>query len=82
MFSNDMVGERAYIDKPGLEDATRFQEVGFEILDGYYFNEGHNNTIKQTIRHLYSKRRALNKTKNPAHFVIKEIMNSMYGKTI
>ena len=47
-----MVGETVYIDKTGLEDAITFQEIEFEILDGYYFNEGHNNTVKTTIRHL------------------------------
>ena len=80
-FSNDIVGETVYIDKTRSEDAIEFQEIEFEILDGYYFNEGHNNTIKNTIRHLYSTRRDLKKTKNPSQLVIKEIMNTMYGKT-
>ena len=81
MFSNDMVGETVYIDKTGLEDAVEFQEIEFEILDGYYFNEGHNDTIKQTIKLLYSLRSDLKKKKNPAQLVIKEIMKIMYGKT-
>ena len=71
MLSNDMVGETVYIDDTGLEDDITFQEIEFEILDGYYFNEGHNNTINNTIRHLYSKRKELKKTKNPAQLVIK-----------
>ena len=45
MFTNDMVGETVYIDKTALEGAITFQEVEFEILDGCYFNEGHNNTM-------------------------------------
>ena len=49
MFSNDMVGEAVYIDKTGLEDAITFQEIDFEILDDYYFNEGHNNAIKNIL---------------------------------
>jgi hypothetical protein len=57
MFSNDIVGETVYIDKTALEDAITFQEIEFEILDGYYFNEGHNNAINNTIRRLYSKRK-------------------------
>ena len=64
MFNNDMVGETVYIDKTGLEDAIEFQEIEFEILDGYYFNERHNNTIKTTIRHLYSLRSDLKKKRN------------------
>ena len=67
MLSNDMVGETVYIDKTGLEDAITCQEIEFEILDGYYFNEGHNNTIKTTIRHLYSMRSDLKKKKRTQH---------------
>ena len=66
-----MVGETVYIDKTALEDAISFQEIEFEILDAYYFNEGHNNTTNNTIRHLYSKRKELKKTKNPTQTVIK-----------
>ena len=71
MFDNDMVGETVCTDKTGLEDAITSQEIEFELLDGYYFNAGHNNTIKQTIRHIHSKRRNLKTTQNPAQLVIK-----------
>ena len=54
-----MVGELVFIDKTSLEDAINFQDMEFEIIDGYYFNEGHNDTIKQVIKHLYSKRKVL-----------------------
>ena len=57
MFSNDVVGETIYIDKTALEDAIQFQDIDFEILDGYYFNEGHNDKIKYVIKHLYTKRK-------------------------
>ena len=77
MFSNDMVGESVYIDKTGMEDAIEFQEIEFEMLNGYCFNEGHNNSIQTTIRHFYSMRRELKKTKNPAKIVIKVIIKSM-----
>jgi hypothetical protein len=54
----------------------------FDVIDGYYFNEGHNSKINNVISFLYSKRKQLKKEKNPAQLVIKELMNSMYGKTI
>ena len=82
MFSNDVVGETIYTDKTALEDAIQFQDIDFEILDGYYFNEGHNDKIKYVIKHLYTKRKELKSSKNPAQMVVKELMNSMYGKTI
>ena len=67
MFSNDMVGETVYIDKAALEDAITFQELEFEILDGYYFNKGHNNKIIKTVRHLYSMRSDFKKKKRTQH---------------
>jgi len=82
LFSNDMIGQKVYIDKTGLEDAINFQDIEFEIIDGYYYNEGRNNTINRVIQHLYNKRKELKKNKNPTQIVIKELMNSMYGKTI
>ena len=82
MFSNDVVGETIYTDKTALEDAIQFQDIDFEILDGYYFNEGHNDKIGHVIKHLYTKRKELKSNKNPAQMVVKELMNSMYGKTI
>ena len=80
MFSNDMVGETVYVDKTALEDAIHFQEIECEILDGYYFNEGHNKTINTVIEHLYSKRKELKRAENPTQLVINETVNSMYGK--
>jgi hypothetical protein len=82
IFSNELVGQNIFIDKTGLEDVINFQDIEFEIIDGYYFNEGHNNTINKVIKHLYNKRLELKQQKNPAEIVIKELMNSMYGKTI
>ena len=82
MFSNDVVGETIYTDKTALEDAIHFQDIDFEILDGYYFNEGHNDKICHVIKHLYTKRKEIKSNKNPAQMVVKELMNSMYVKTI
>ena len=81
-FSNDMVGEIVFIDKTALEDAIKFQQIEFEIIDGYYFSQGHNTKIKEVTSRLYLKRKELKKDKNPAQLVFKELMNSMYGKTI
>jgi hypothetical protein len=82
VFTNEMVNETIYIDKTSLEDLLKFQSVEFEVIDGYYFNEGRNDQIKITIKHLYDLRKRLKKDKNPAQVVIKLLMNSMYGKTI
>ena len=47
-----------YLDKYGLEDALEFQDIEFEILDGYYFDEGFNTTINDKIRNIFNIRAA------------------------
>ena len=71
-----------YIDKVGLEEIITYHEAEFEITDGYYFNEGRNNTINNVIEDFYDLRNNFKQEKNPAQMVIKLLMNSMYGKTI
>ena len=56
LFTNDMINETIFIDKTALEDAINFQDIKFDIIDGYYFNEGHNETIKNIIKNLNSKK--------------------------
>ena len=56
-----MSNEIIYVDKVGLEGLITFHEAEFEILDGYYFNEGRNNTINHFINSLYDKRLKLKK---------------------
>ena len=75
-----MDNEIIYIDKVGLEDLIEFHEAEFEIIDGYYYNDGRNETINHVIEDLYNLRLKLKKDKNPAQMVIKLLMNSMYGK--
>ena len=82
VFTNDMDGEIVYIDKTGLEDLITFHKAEFEIIDGYYFDEGRNNKINTVIQHLYDTRLKFKEEKNPAQVAIKLLMNSMYGKTI
>ena len=71
-----------YIDKVGLEELITYHEAEFEIIDGYYYNEGRNNTINHVIKDSYGLRKKLNQEHNPAQVIIKLLMNSMYGKTI
>ena len=62
-FTNDMENEIIYIDKVGLEDLITFHKAEFEIIDGYYFNEGRNNNINHVIEDLYNLRLKLKKDK-------------------
>jgi len=81
-FTNDLIGEIIYIDKTGLEDLIRFQDIDFEIIKGYYFDEGFNDKINEVIKYIFNKRKQLKKEGNNAELIYKLIMNSAYGKTI
>ena len=81
-FTNDMIGKTMYIDKIALEDLIKFQKVEFDVIRGYYFDEGLNTTINDVIKKVFYERVKLKKNKNPAEVVYKLIMNSGYGKSI
>jgi hypothetical protein len=82
MFSNDMVGKTIRVDRYTLEDLIEFQEITFDVIRGYYFNEGFNTTIKSTIEFLFNERLKKKKEGNPSQEIYKLIMNSGYGKSI
>lgn len=71
-----------YVDKTSLEDLIKYQKIKFEIIRGYYFNEGFNYKIKKIMKKLFNERLEKKKEKNPIQIVYKLIMNTAYGKTI
>jgi hypothetical protein len=77
-----MIVKIMIIDKTTTEDLINFQNVEFDILRGYYFDEGFNNKIVETIKYLFSKRALLKKNKNKSEVIYKLIMNAGYGKLI
>ena len=82
LFTNDCIGKHMYVDRFSLEDLIEFQDVSFEILRGYYFNEGFNDKVKEVIRYLFEKRLKLKKEGNKAEMIYKLIMNSSYGRNL
>lgn len=81
-FTNDLIDRIIFIDKTGLEDLINFQNVEFEIIKGYYFDDGFNNKINDVIKFIFDKRLQLKKEKNVGQLIYKLIMNSGYGKAI
>lgn len=81
-FNNEMEDKIIIVDKITLEDLIEFQKIEFEILKGYYFDEGFNNKIVETIKYLFSKRLELKKQGNKSEVIYKLIMNAGYGKLI
>ena len=74
--------ELFYIDKVGLEEIITHHEAEFEVIDGYYYDQGRNNTIIHVIGDLYNLRLKLKQHKNPAQIVIKLLMNSIVKRLL
>ena len=72
-----------FLDKTGLEDAVTFQDVKFEVIDGYYFCQGLNKEIKEQIEVIFNKRLEAKAAGNDGlQQAYKLLMNSSYGKLI
>ena len=80
-FTNDIEGKIIYIDKIALEDLIEYQKIKYEFINGYYYDDGFNNKVNETITHLFNQRLKFKKVKNPVQMIFKEIMNSSYGKS-
>ena len=81
-FTNEMENEIVFLGKTALEDAVEFQEIEYEIISGYYFNEGFNTDIKGLINEIFERRKTLKQEGNPAELIMKLLMNSSYGKLL
>lgn len=81
-FTNDIEGEIISVDKFTLEDAIIHHDIEYEIIDGYYFNEGRNPAMCDLVEELYAARLKLKAEKNPLENIYKLLLNSLYGKFI
>ena len=78
----DMTIDHYYIDKRGLMDLEYFYDIEYDIIRGYYFNEGFNTKINDLIKILFDLRAKYKKEGNPLQETIKLLLNSIYGKSI
>jgi len=81
-WNNEMEDKMIVVDKTTLEDLIEYQKIEFEIVRGYYFDNGFNTKITEIISYLFDMRKKLKKEGNPMEIVYKLMMNSAYGKTI
>ena len=82
VFSNGVEGQEFYVDMTTLEDWINFMDIDFEVIRGYYYDDGRNPQIRKTLQYLFDKRLEKKKDKNPIQVVYKLIMNASYGKSI
>lgn len=81
-FSNDMVGDCMYCSNVVADDMEKMQDIKYEVLQGYYFDEGYNPKLKEFITNIFNERLKMKKDKNPMQLVYKLMMNGCYGRLI
>ncbi len=84
-WTNDLENQVIYVDRPTFEDLCFYSEshderMDFEVIQGYYYDEGRNTRIQDVMRHLFDVRLELKRIKSSAQEGIKLMMNSAYGK--
>ena len=82
LVGKDAVGKHLYCDNTMLEDWVRFHDIDYEIVRGYYYEDGYNTQVNTTIKNLYDGRLKLKAEGNPLEKIIKLIMNSSYGRCL
>ena len=75
-------GDTITVDKTQLEDLIEFHHVEFEVVRGYYYNEGRNMKLQEIITYYFNERLKQKDLDNPIQNVYKLLMNSAYGKTL
>ena len=81
IFDNNPL-DSFYVDKRALLDLKEFYEIDFDIIRGYYFNNGFNSKINVLIHKLFELRKKYKSEHNPLQNTIKLLLNSIYGKSI
>ena len=73
VIPNLSIGEH-WVDLITLEDLIKYHEIKGRVLNGFYYDDDRDYSIRSFIRSLYSKR--------AEHPELKTIMNKIYGYTI
>ena len=71
-----------YVDHITLEDLIKYQDIKFEMINGYYWKGKRDFSIRNQIQRLFQLRKQYKDEDNPIQEIIKLILNSIYGRTI
>lgn len=82
IFTNEMEGKQIYVDRYALENLIEFQQIEYEIIKGYYYNQGWNTRICKVVQDMVNRRKEMQKINNPIQEVYKLFCNSGYGMLI
>lgn len=53
---NDYIGKTIYVDREMLSIFEEYHKIEYELVKGYYFDEGHNNKINEVIQNVFNQR--------------------------
>lgn len=65
-----------------LQDLIHFQEIEFDLVEGFYYAANRNVECQKVIQYLFDQRKLYKAQHNPIEQTFKLVMNSVYGKTI
>jgi len=80
-YTNDFRG-RMKVSKIGLELLIVAHDIEYEIIQGFYFDEGRNNRLGVVIQTIFDTRRELQIANNCLEITWKLLMNAFYGKLL
>jgi DNA polymerase elongation subunit (family B) len=78
-WTNDLVGKSLTVDKWTLEDLVKYQGAKYEVLQGYYHDEGRQERLSEVVKDLFDRRQRYKASGNPLQIVLKIALNSAYG---
>ena len=78
-YTNDYTGIY-YCDIVELKDLIQYHDLEWELIRGYYFDEGRNANLSILVSYLTAYRNTLRQEGNGMQKMIKLLINSLYGR--
>ena len=81
-FTNDMLNKKIVVNKIDMEELIKYHDIEYEIIRGYYFDDGFNDKIIKLVKFLYDMRQQYKKQNNKCEFIFKTMLCSIYGSNL